>query len=68
MRRKTAIEQALDYSSKPTNFVFEDTSEKCYRDVVEVFDKCSWQRVPPRKKSKLIEKKKLVFTCVSHRY
>lgn len=57
-RRKTAIEQALDYSSKSTTFVFEDTGDRCYRDFVEVFDKCGWQRIPARKKSKLVEKKK----------
>lgn len=55
--KKTAIEAALEFSSKQSLFTFEDTGDKCYRDFIEVLEKVNWKRIPYRKKSK-VEKKK----------
>ncbi len=57
MSRKSAIEQALEYSSKQSLFMFEDTNDKCYRDFIEVYEKIGWRKLPYRKKTK-VEKKK----------
>lgn len=61
MKRKSAIEQALDYSAKTTTFVFEDTYDRCYRDIIEVLELCGWKKSLPKKRSKLVEKKKYAY-------
>ena len=62
-RKRSSIELALDYSSKvefgvPELYIFEDTYDKCYRDVTEIFDFAQWKKQLFRRKSKLSEKKK----------
>lgn len=57
-RRKSAIEQALEYSQKSITYLFEDTSDRCYRDVTEVLDRCQWRRIPGKRRPKLVDKKK----------
>ena len=42
------------------NYFVEDTSERCYRDVVEYLSRLGWRRVPTyRKRSKVTEKRRL---------
>jgi hypothetical protein len=57
-RRKSAIEHALEYSQKTTNYIFEDTNERCYRDFHELFELSGWKKIPFKRKPKLAEKKK----------
>jgi hypothetical protein len=57
--RKSSIQQALDYSTKLTpSFIFEDTQDKSYRNIVEVFEVNNWKKIPYRKRNKIVEKKR----------
>jgi hypothetical protein len=51
--RKSAIEQALEFSSKQPTFSCEDTSDRCYRDVIEAIEGFGWKRIPHKKKTKV---------------
>lgn len=56
--RRTSLQQAIDYSSQATPaYIFEDTTDRSYRDIVEIFDINGWRKVPYRKRSK-VEKKR----------
>lgn len=55
--KKAALEEALAFGSRQVTFSFEDTHEKCYRDVIEALQDKGWKRIPYRKRSK-VEKKR----------
>ena len=59
MSRKSVLEKALEHSNKynPT-FIFEDTGDRSYRDIIEVLEGNGWKRIPYRKKSKITEKRR----------
>ncbi len=57
MNRKSAIEQALDFSTKQSTFSYEDTADRCYRDIIDAIEGFGWKRVPHKKKTK-VEKKR----------
>lgn len=56
--RRTSLQQAIDYSSQATPaYIFEDTTDRSYRDIVEIFELNGWRKVPYRKRTK-VEKKR----------
>ncbi len=57
--RRSSLQQAIDFSSQATpTYIFEDTTDRSYRDIVELFEESGWRKVPHRKRSKDEQKRR----------
>jgi hypothetical protein len=57
MSRKSILEQALEFTNKKPIFCYEDTNDRCYRDIIEAIENIGWKRTSYKKRSKLDRKK-----------
>ena len=49
-KRQSSLLKALDFSQKLSpSFVFEDTSDRSYRNISDTFESTEWERVPTKR-------------------